>query len=377
MTSLPNSKVTFIVPCYKLAHFLSDCVESILSQSYGDFDVLIMDDCSPDNTSEVARSFRDPRVIHVRNETNLRHLANYNKGINLARGEYIWLISADDRLRSPYVLERYVTLMEKHPEVGYVFCPAMKLEGDKETKLHTHSFHGDQDRIFEGRMFLSKLLEANTVVAASAMARKDCYQKVSLFPLDLPYAGDWYLWCIFALHYDVAYLSEPMVNYRHHTQTMTNLLKNQDYDILFHDDVAVLTRIRDKACLTGLDSIMAECNKNLIKKYLRHLIFVDENSINSNVTIGEFESLMGQLELNKEEKDTLIGQIYTDLGDDYHWRGKTTQAIRCYRSALQRNGYLVEVWLKLIFLFTGRVGIHLRTGMSYIRRLVKQTKASA
>jgi glycosyltransferase involved in cell wall biosynthesis len=57
-----------------------------------------MDDCSPDNTPEVARSLQDPRVKHIRNNPNLGHLRNYNKGISLSRVKYVWLISADDYL---------------------------------------------------------------------------------------------------------------------------------------------------------------------------------------------------------------------------------------------------------------------------------------
>src|SRR4051794_25603457 len=57
-TPMPNPLVSFVVPCYKLAHLLPECIQSILSQSYTDFEVLVMDDCSPDNTSEVAKSFR-------------------------------------------------------------------------------------------------------------------------------------------------------------------------------------------------------------------------------------------------------------------------------------------------------------------------------
>jgi glycosyltransferase involved in cell wall biosynthesis len=91
--------VSFVVPCYKLAHLLSDCVDSILGQTYREFEVLIMDDCSPDNTPEVARSFQDARVKYIRNPTNLGHLHNYNKGIGLSQGKYVWLISADDYLR--------------------------------------------------------------------------------------------------------------------------------------------------------------------------------------------------------------------------------------------------------------------------------------
>src|SRR4029077_15915860 len=106
--------VSFIVPCYHEGALLADCVRSILSQSYQDFEVLIMDDCSNRETFEVARSFRDARVMHVRNEQNLGHLANYNKGIGLARGRYLWLINADDFLSRSYVLERFVALMDAH-----------------------------------------------------------------------------------------------------------------------------------------------------------------------------------------------------------------------------------------------------------------------
>jgi glycosyltransferase involved in cell wall biosynthesis len=196
---MTNPKVTFIVPCYNLAHLLSECINSILAQTYENFEILIMDDCSPDNTPEVAQSFDDPRVIHVRNEKNLRHLANYNKGIGLARGEYIWLISADDCLRRSYVLERYVQLMNDHPEVGFVFCPAIALQNGKETEIEQWSYHGEQDFIRKGHDFLMRLLQSNCVTAPCGMVRKECYE-IELFPLDMPYAGDWYLWCLFALY---------------------------------------------------------------------------------------------------------------------------------------------------------------------------------
>ena len=78
---MSKPRVTFVVPCYKLAGFLPACVESILRQSYADFEILIMDDCSPDNTAEVAQSFNDPRIRYIRNDPNHGHLRNYNKGI--------------------------------------------------------------------------------------------------------------------------------------------------------------------------------------------------------------------------------------------------------------------------------------------------------
>src|ERR1700726_4953010 len=118
---MQNPTVRLGVPCYKLSHLLPEYVNSILGQTYGDFEVLIMDDCSPDNTPEVARSFQDPRVKYIRNNPNLGPLPNYNKGIGLSRGKYVWLISADDYLRRSYILQRYVDLLERNPHVGYTF----------------------------------------------------------------------------------------------------------------------------------------------------------------------------------------------------------------------------------------------------------------
>src|SRR4029450_1187387 len=194
--------VPFLVPCYKLAHLLPECVGSILSQSYGDFEILIMDDCSPDDTPTVAQAFGDSRIKHVRNDPNLGHLRNYNKGINLARGRYVWLISADDRLRRPYVLERYVQLMERHPTVGYVFCPAVGLENGTETSVIEWTVGAAGDAIVNGRRFLRRLIEANCVGTPAGLVRRECYDRLGPFRLALPYAGDWYLWCLFALPFE-------------------------------------------------------------------------------------------------------------------------------------------------------------------------------
>jgi len=103
--------VSFIVPCYNYAHLLALCVRSILAQTYPDFEILIMDDCSPDNTPEVARSFGDSRVRHIRHEKNLGHLANALRGHQLARGRFHWIISADDHLRRPDALEKYMSVV--------------------------------------------------------------------------------------------------------------------------------------------------------------------------------------------------------------------------------------------------------------------------
>ena len=359
-------KVSFIVPCYNLAHLLAECVNSILVQTYENFEVLIMDDCSPDNTPDIAQSFQDPRVFHIRNERNLRHLANYNKGIQMARGMYVWLISADDRLRSPLALEQFVTILDQHPDAGFVFCPAVGLEHGVETGLLAYSHQGASDAIFDGKLFLRKLLNCNIVVAASAMARKKCYVDLSMFPLDLPYAGDWYIWCLFALHHDVAYIAEPMANYRQHSQAITNLLKKEDNQILFQDCISVLMRIREAASAIGQDSISGLCEQQVARSYAEKITSGTETR--PDLVIDELKALISSLTIDQFTLDRIVSHCYRQLADYYYTCGNNYEAKKYYRAAMQSNRRSIEAVLKFVLLNLGKVGIPLRTALSALRK---------
>src|SRR5882762_4197578 len=267
-----NPTVTFIVPCYKLAHLLPECINSVLNQSFQDWELLIMDDCSPDSTYEVAESFRDARIKYVRSEPNLGHLRNYNKGIEMASGRYVWLISADDRLRSSQILQRYVNVMNAQPSVGYIFFPGVGLQNGQETGLLKYSHHGDEDFVMDGREFvLKRLMKANTVLAVAGMVRKECYERIGMFPLDMPYAGDWYLWCRFALQYNVAYLAEPMVCYRLHALSMTNVLLRERSFVCVEDDLAFFWRIMQEASELQLKTVVRIFESTLAKEYCQYL----------------------------------------------------------------------------------------------------------
>lgn len=240
--------VSFVIPCYNLAHLLPQCVESILSQTFSDFEILIMDDCSPDNAYEVSRQFIDPRIRYIRNQHNLGHLRNYNKGVETSLGKYIWLISADDRLRCNYVLQRYVALLNINEQVGYVFCSGIGLKNNTETKVLDNFAYGSQDNIFNGRQFISTVLaKGGGLLSPSVMARKACYEDLGMFPLDMPHQGDLYLWFLWALEYDVGYMAEPMVNYRFHELNIGTQLLKQTPKSVFSDEIEVLWRTKQKA----------------------------------------------------------------------------------------------------------------------------------
>ena len=372
-----NPKVTFIVPCYQLAHFLPECIDSILFQTYQDFEILILDDCSLDNTADIASSYRNSKVKYVRNEANLGHLRNYNKGIGLARGKYIWLISADDCIRRSYALERYVNLMEQRPNVGYVFCPAVGLVDGKETGLLGYSSVGTNDVVFRGRDFLlSKLLGTGCIVAPTAMARKECYERISLFPLDMPHQGDIYLWSLFALKYDVGYFSDPMVSYRRHDAGMEATLKRKDPRILFADNLAVLWRIKREAENGGWGAVGSKCSDRLANFY-RHR--VEAKSFDPSIfgiTLEEFESSIKSNARSSEETRKVRAKVYAGLGDTYYRHNQFERSLHFYKQALSQSKWMPKIFAKYWLLRSGALGAYLRDNVFAYRHRIAGRKSN-
>jgi glycosyltransferase involved in cell wall biosynthesis len=369
---MDTPKVTFIVPCYKLAHLLTECVESILSQTYRNVEVLIMDDCSPDNTAEVARGFTDPRVTHVRNEPNLGHLKNYNKGIALATGEYIWLISADDKLRVPHAVARYVEVMEANPRVGYAFCPGLGLRDGRETEIVNWATLDGPDAIMNGRVFLRRLLQSNCVLAPAGLVRRECYDRVGAFPLDLPFAGDWYLWCLFALHYDVAYFAEPMVNYREHSGSMTDAMIAGNLKRLSADELAVRWRMKSLIEQAGDGPLAEHCRSAIVDYYVRALSAKTWRGAQFRLSLEDFDESLRTYVRDAGDCEAMRRDVLAAVGDHLYWDSSLGTDVRLYRLAVQHGKPNARLWTKYAILRLGPVGALMMRTLSGLRAVARR-----
>jgi glycosyltransferase involved in cell wall biosynthesis len=329
-------------------------VNSILAQTYGDFEIIIMDDCSPDNTAQVAAEFKDPRVIYIRNEPNLGNIRNFNKGIEMARGRYIWLISADDCLRSPNVLQRYVEFLEKNPRAGYVFCAAMTLRDGKESGVEEWtSWPGDQDRILSGREVLKRSTINCPVCAPTGLVRKECYTRISYFPLNLPRVADFYLWSVFAAAYDVGYFAEPMVYYRRHAANMEILLEKDQPSMFLQQDRLARWGIRKALEKAGIDDISSEFSRHLFNDYLSRLAQKEVEGLQCGLTWDEVEREIRDNAVDEKDAEELLGRIraalpaaiaadHTRAGATHYRAGQLDQAVAAFRRALKSNRWSIK-----------------------------------
>ncbi len=364
-----NPLVSFVVPCYKLAHLLPECVNSILKQTYDNFEILIMDNCSPDNTPEVAASFNDPRVKHFRNETNLGHVRNFNMGITMAQGKYVWLISPDDWLRSPEALGRYVDMMERNPEVGYVFCRAVEVQGSKEVGIAGWTDCGEEDQVWEGPSFLMKLIQGDCVVLSAAMVRKECYEKFGMFSLEMPHANDWYIWCVLALHYQVGYLAEPLVFVRMHEESLTSAFNKGGNPLCVIDELTVLWRVARLAELAGVIPHRRGFNECIATMAARSLTYGPRGRAMPGLSEADFEALLRQHVKDSKDEQDIRACVHMVVGDEEFWHGQNKKAAQAYWLALKLRPWWMTVWAKYLLLRTGGLGL-------YIRRLILDTRES-
>jgi glycosyltransferase involved in cell wall biosynthesis len=141
---MTTPKVSVLIPTYNYAHFLDETIQSVLNQTFQNYELIIVDNNSTDNTDEVVQKYlSDNRVSFYKNETNIGLVGNWNKCLEYANGEYIKYLCADDKFL-PSLLQEFVAVMDKYNNISFV-TSNFKLFGlfnDTKIKPHSHLVNG-------------------------------------------------------------------------------------------------------------------------------------------------------------------------------------------------------------------------------------------
>lgn len=180
MSSSP--KVSILFPVYKTAAFLKEAVDSMLSQTFTDFELIVLNDCSPDNAEEILDAYDDPRIVRYRGEQNVGLGNVLNVGISMARGEYIARMDSDD-ISLPDRLQFQVEYLDAHPEYDLVSV-GMKEFGEGNV---VHFYDNETEQIKFNALFHSPIPHA------SSMWRKKSFEGL-LYDQSFVPSEDYHLW---------------------------------------------------------------------------------------------------------------------------------------------------------------------------------------
>jgi glycosyltransferase involved in cell wall biosynthesis len=225
-----NPTVSICLPVYNGEKFLAQAIESVVRQSFTDFELLIIDDCSSDRSPEVIEQFRasEKRIRYIKNAQNLGLFNNYNECIKQATGHYIKLFAQDD-IFHPNILERMVDVLKKRPEVALISCTkgwvgehGERIEAGNEMALRTlRPFDVDTQKPAEEAIldsfqrFVNWLGEPSTV-----MFRNE--HKSSGFDVRFRQIGDLEYWYRILQNGDYYFLSDELCRFRKHAGSTTN-----------------------------------------------------------------------------------------------------------------------------------------------------------
>ena len=202
---MKNPQVAVIISAYNSQEFIAECIESILAQTFMDFELIIVDDASTDGTLSVIKEFaqKDSRIRYARYEVNSERCFSRNKAVSLATADLVAVMDADD-VALPDRLEKQVAFMRGHGDVA-VFGGAM--EGYENHRL----FVAPTERLF------AKLLFNSVIYHPTCMFHKKAFQRVGGYDESDPLAEDYNLWVSFACEgYLLANIPDVLIRYRVH-----------------------------------------------------------------------------------------------------------------------------------------------------------------
>ncbi|MUG99149.1 glycosyltransferase [Scytonema sp. UIC 10036] len=200
-------KVSVVIPAYNAIAYLPETMESVLSQTYDSFEVIVVNDGSLDETEQWVAQIQDPRVKLISQENQGLSGAR-NTGIFHARGDYIAFLDSDD-IWEPTKLEKQASILDECPEVGLVYTWVAYINEQSQStgKVFKHQAEGD---------VWKKLTEHNIVECGSvAMVRRSCFENCGVFDRSLvSFVEDWDMWLRIASKYPFKVVKEPLVYYR-------------------------------------------------------------------------------------------------------------------------------------------------------------------
>jgi len=286
-------KVSVIIPTYNRAHLVGRAIQSVLNQTFKDFELIVVDDSSTDNTDDIIKEFqkKDDRITYLKHEKNKGGSAARNTGIKAARGEYIAFQDSDDEW-FPEKLGKQMRIFESASlEIGVVYTGFWRIENDRKIYIPASWVIQKEGKIYK------ELLKWNFVTTQSILVRKVCFDRVGYFDENLPRLQDWELVIRLSKYYNFKCIDEPLLT---SPFTPDSISANQDalikaYELIlekhyeeFKEDKGLLARHQG-----SIGSLL--CQRGNLNQGRRYLLkAIKSHPLNLKYLVAVFVSLFGK-----------------------------------------------------------------------------------
>jgi glycosyltransferase involved in cell wall biosynthesis len=267
--------VSIIVASYNHAEFLTRRMDSLINQTYQNIEIIVIDDCSPDNSVEVLQRYAaHPKVRLVLREKNGGWVAVSNHGVEMAKGEFVIFANCDDACDSR-MIERLVRAMHAHPTAGITFCRSLLVDEHDEVMgndfdIRESSFRSRcaENTLLSGAEMARFLMHSCVIPNLSAaLFRKECFATVGNLSSAYRVCCDWDLFFRVVSRYDVAYVAEPLNYFRQHKTTIRSATKER---VVYEEYFRLLLGQINAMDLTGMERIRFQAH--VMSLWAVHLI---------------------------------------------------------------------------------------------------------
>jgi len=264
-------KISIVIPTYNRAYILREALESVLAQSYTDFEVLVVDDGSTDDTARVVGSIQDKRIRYIQKERNQGCSAAYNTGIRAAQGEWIAFLDSDD-LWKPEYLERQMDFLSRQAGLDVVFTDTEIIGGQEpiSSLCHWHMLHLQallakhpkaEEYVLSGREMYICLLEEVPIKPSAAIFRRVLFDRAGMFDEAWPSGTDWDLFLRLSRISRFGYIDAVLATQRRTADATHQLHREKDKVFLLG------VFLKEKAALNGDTEAIVSINRGIMGLY--------------------------------------------------------------------------------------------------------------
>jgi glycosyltransferase involved in cell wall biosynthesis len=201
----PQDLVSVVTATYNMGRYLPQAVQSVLSQTYANVEIQIVDDGSTDDTAQIVRRWDQDERVHVHRQSNGGQAQARNRGVALSKGPYVAFLDADDEWL-PHKLSRQMPLFAT-PQVGVVFSDYERMDGEG------RALPKPPTRMYRGRVSGALLID-NFVSFQTVVVRRECLERHGAFDESVRMGDDYDLWLRLSAHYEFDFVPEATVRYR-------------------------------------------------------------------------------------------------------------------------------------------------------------------